>query len=238
MTLWALGTVEGLGGAASGGRHGSRGKAGGTEGWTGEGTRAFLPSSVAQCSWPGRVAKLSLVFSSWDLPCAGLVRLCSPSRLRHSARAGGSTHRQTARTTCLIAVSGEWPCCVAFVLMESKCQRDVNTGQELAKSPTGNSRYCSPMLSQSMALSIKGSTSEPLAGRISPRLSLAEVFQGELIHSVLKSRFARRWPGPRMAPTRPCPLLAWAVPCVLWARQNSLPGKGNGASVCLQLRRV
>lgn len=76
--------------------------------------------------------------------------------------------------------------------MESKCQRDVNTGQELAKSPTGNSRYCSPMLSQSMALSIKGSAGEPLAEQISPRLSLAEVFQGELIHSVLKSQFARR----------------------------------------------
>ena len=165
LTPWTLGMAERPGGAASGGRHGSHGKAGGTEGWTGEGTGAFLPSSVARCGWLGRVAKRSLVFSSWDLPCAGLVGPRSPSRCWCSARAGGSPHRQTAHAACLIAVSGKWPCPVAFVLMESKCQRDINTvGRELGKSPTGYSRHGSPVLSRSMALPLKGSTGEPVAG--------------------------------------------------------------------------
>lgn len=194
LTPWALGTAESPGGAASGGRRSSRGKAGGTEGRTGEGTGAFLPSSPA----PGKTCK-TLVGGIY--PVRGLVEPCSPSRLWHSARADGSTRRQTARATCLITVSSEWPCPVAFVLMESKCQRDVNIGRRaLGKSLTEYSQHHSPILSRSTAPSPKGSAGEPVAGRTSPHLILAEVSHGELMPFVLKSQFARRWPGPRTPP--------------------------------------
>lgn len=143
LTPGTFGPAERLGGAASGGRLSSHGKAGGRKG--GQGREPGLPFPPLWC-----LVKRLLVFSSWDLLCVGLVGLHSPSWHWQLARAGGSRRQQTARATCLITVGSEWPCPVAFVLMESKCQRDVNTGGgELGKSPTGYSWRHSPALSWS-----------------------------------------------------------------------------------------